>query len=136
MQAAARQDVERRGLLGDLDRMVELGHADHDAVADLDALGEHGTGGQEQFGRGAVRVFFEEMMLDRPHVIEDQLVGQLYLLEAVVVDGALLLRRPGTRNRDLVEQAELHSGTPVVRETLGLQARQRNSTMRPEGEIE
>jgi hypothetical protein len=137
MQAAARQDVERRRLLGDLDRMVELGHAHHDAVADLDALGDHGAGGQEQFGCRAVRVFFEEMMLDRPHVIEAQLVGELHLLEAVVVDGALLFRRPRTRDRDLVEQAELHRQPPVILgETLGLPLRRRNSTMRPEGEME
>ena len=108
MQAAARQDVERRRPLGDLDRMVELGHADHDAVADLDVLGQHGAGGEEQLGRRAVRIFLEEVVLDGPHMIEAQLVGQLHLLEAVVVDGPLFLRRPRTRNGNLVEQAELH----------------------------
>jgi hypothetical protein len=84
-----------------------------------------------------VRVFFEEMMLDRPHVIEAQLVGELHLLKAVVVDRALFLGRPGTRDGDLVEQAEFHRQPPVVLgETLGLQAKGRNSTMRSEGEIE
>jgi hypothetical protein len=110
MQAAARQDIERGGALGDLDGMVELRHADHDAVADLDALGQHGAGGQEQLGRGAVRVFLEEVMLDRPDMVEAQLVGQLHLLEAVVVDRALGLARPRPRDRNLVEKAELHPG--------------------------
>ena len=95
MQAAAREDVERRGLLGDLDRMVELRHADHDAVADLDVLGHHRAGGEEQLGRRAVGIFLEEVVLDRPDMLEAQLVGELHLFEAVVVDRALLLGRPG-----------------------------------------
>jgi hypothetical protein len=135
MQAAARQDVERRGLLGDLDRVVELRHADHDAVADLDALSQHRTGGQEQLGRRAVGIFLEEMVLDRPDMLEAQFVGELHLLEAVVVDGALGLARPRTRHRNLIEQAELHVSVSSD-ETLGLPGRWRNSTMRPEGEIE
>ena len=88
--------------------MVELRHADHDAVADLDVLGQHGAGGEEQLGRRAVGIFLEEVVLYGPHVVEAQLVGQLHLFEAVVVDGPFLLRRPRTRNGNLVEQAELH----------------------------
>ena len=108
MQAPARQDVEGRRPLGDLDRVIELGNADHDAVADLDVLGQHGAGGEEQLRRRAVRIFLEEMVLDGPHMLEAQLVGQLHLLEAVVVDGPLFFRCPRTRNGNLVEQAELH----------------------------
>src|SRR6266851_10117458 len=112
MQAAARQYVERGGALRDLDGMVELRHADHDAVADPDALGQHRAGGQEQLGRGAVRVFLEEVVLDGPDMIEAQLVGQLHLLEAVVVNRALGLARPRPRDRNLVEKAELHTMPP------------------------
>src|SRR5262249_294287 len=110
MQTAARQQGERGGALGDLDGMIELRHAHHDAMADLDALGDHGTGRQEQLGRRAVRIFLEEVVLDRPYVVEAQLVGELYLLEAVVVDRALGLARPRARHGNLVEQAELHLG--------------------------
>jgi hypothetical protein len=113
MQAPARQDVEGRGLLGDLDRMIELRHADHDAVADLDVLGQDGAGGEEQLGRRAVGIFLEEMVFDRPDMLEAQRVGELHLFEAIVVDRALLLGRPGARNGDLVEQAELHLPSPA-----------------------
>src|SRR5207249_778895 len=37
LDAAAREDIEHRRALGDLDRVVELGHADDDAEADPDA---------------------------------------------------------------------------------------------------
>jgi pimeloyl-ACP methyl ester carboxylesterase len=47
-------------------------------------------------------------MLDRPHLVEAELVGQSHLLEGVHVDRSLGLARPGPRHRDLVEQAELH----------------------------
>jgi hypothetical protein len=108
VEAAAREDVEHGRLLRDLDRMVELGDADDDAVTDPDSFRHHGARGEEQLGRRTVRVLLEEVVLDRPHLIEAELVGQTHLLERVVVDGALRLPRPGTRNRQLVEQAELH----------------------------
>jgi hypothetical protein len=112
MQAPAREDIQRRGLLGDLDRMVELGNANHDAMPDLDILGQHRTRGEKQLGRRAVRIFLEEMVFDRPDMLEAQRIGELHLLEAVVVNRTLLLGRPGTRDRDLVEQAELHVASP------------------------
>ena len=48
LQPTARQDVEHRGPLGDADRVVELGHAGDDPVADPHPLGLHGAGRQEQ----------------------------------------------------------------------------------------
>src|SRR5215469_9287227 len=39
LEPPAGNDIHRGGALGDLDRMVELGHADDDAVADADVLG-------------------------------------------------------------------------------------------------
>src|SRR2546423_5038756 len=48
-------------------------HAHDDAVAHPDALGLHGAGGEEQLGRGAVRVLLEEVVLDGPHHLEAKL---------------------------------------------------------------
>ena len=112
LEPAAGEDVEHGGPLGDADRVVELGDADHDAVPDADVLGLHGAGGEEQLGRGAVRVLLEEVVLDRPHLVEAQLVGQAHLLERVHVDRALALAVPGTGHGQLVEDAELHRLEP------------------------
>ena len=100
LEPAAREDVEHGGALGDLDRVIELRHADDDAVADADLLGDHGAGGEEQLGGRAVGVLLEEVVLDGPHLVEAELVGQLHLLERVVVDGALRLRASTGRGTD------------------------------------
>src|SRR4029077_19250850 len=81
------------------------------AVADADLLGHHGAGGEEQIGRRAMRIFLKEMMLNRPDLIEAQLVGEPHLLEAIIVDRALGLARPRPRHRDLIKQPELHGAS-------------------------
>ena len=47
------------------------------------------AGGQEHLGRRAVRVLLEEVVLDRPHGVEAELVGETHLLEGVLVHDAL-----------------------------------------------
>ena len=89
LETPARQDVEHRRPLGDADRVVHLRHADHRPVPDTDPLGLHGHGREEQLRCRAVRVLLEEVMLDRPHRVEAELVGQPSLLERVAVDGLL-----------------------------------------------
>src|SRR5438105_4907468 len=58
--------------------------------------------------RRTVGVLLQEVVLDRPHLIESQLVGELHLLERVVVDGSLRLTGPRTRHGELVEESEFH----------------------------
>jgi hypothetical protein len=96
--------------------MVELRHADHDAVAHADVLRDHGAGGEEQLRRRAVRVLLEEMVLDRPDMLEAKLVGQPHLLEAVVVNLPLAFARPWPRHGDFVEDPELHGVLRYVRQ--------------------
>ena len=58
-------------------------------------------------GRG-VAVLLEEVVLHHPGVVVAQLIGQLELVEGVVVQPPLAVRLPGTRQLQLVEHAELH----------------------------
>jgi hypothetical protein len=62
---------------------------------------------------GAGRVLLEEVVLDRPHVVEAQFVGQPHLLQRVGVDVPLGLRRPRTGNGQFDEYSELHGFTPL-----------------------
>ena len=93
-----RQDIEHGGALGDFDRMVELRYADHDSVADANPLRDHRAGGEEKFRRGAVRILFEEVMLDGEHRIVTKLIGEFHLLKASIVNGRFDLAGPGTRD--------------------------------------
>ena len=77
IDAAARQQVERRDALGDAMRLVG-GELDH-AVAEPDALGALAGGAEEHLGRGGVRVLLEEVVLDLPGVVVAELVGELDL---------------------------------------------------------
>ena len=107
-QAAARDDVEGGGPLGDPDRVVHLGHAHHRAVAHPDALGLRGDRGQEDLGSGTVRIFLQEVVLHGPDVVEPQLVGHPALFERVVVRQPLVDPAERPRHRQLVEDPELH----------------------------
>ena len=66
----------------------------------------------EHLGVGAVRVLLEEVVLDGPERVEAHLVAEDRLLERVLVGLVLLARRPGSGDRDLVEQRELHGYPP------------------------
>ena len=89
LEAAARQDVEHRGALGDANRVIHLRHAHHGAVPDADSLRLHRARREEQLGRGAVRVLLEEVVLDGPDEVEAELVGEPHLVERVLVHLAL-----------------------------------------------
>jgi len=60
-----------------------------------------------------VRVLLEEVVLDGPDVVEAELVGEAHLLERVLVDLPLGVRRPRAGHRQLHEYAELH-GRPLA----------------------
>src|SRR5690349_11890872 len=96
--------------------MVELGDTNDDAMTNAHLFGLHRARGQENFGSGAMRIFFEEMMLDAPDRIETEFIGQNDLLEAIVKYPLFGLAIPWTRHRDLIEDSKFHactSGTTV-----------------------
>ena len=68
--------------------------------------------GEHHLGRRAVRVLLEEVVLDRPHPVEAELVGEARLLERVAEHAGLDLGRERARRGHLEEDAELHAGDP------------------------
>ena len=64
--------------------------------------------GEEHLGRGGVRVLLEEVVLDLPHVLDAELVGELDLVERVLDELVLASLVPGPAELVLVEDAELH----------------------------
>src|SRR5205823_5781225 len=83
----------------------------HDAVAETDAVGALGAGGEEHLGRRGVAVLLEEVVLDLPDAVHAELVGQLHLLEGVLDELVLGVGLPGAGELMLVEHAELHGGS-------------------------
>ena len=92
--AAVRHEVEHRDALGDAGRVVERRRRLHDAVPEPDALRALRRGGEEHLGRARVRVLLEEVVLDLPHVVDAERVGELDLLERVLDQLVLGVRRP------------------------------------------
>jgi len=72
---AVGDDVERGEPFGRARRMIIVGNDLPDAVAEPDGFGARRRGGEEHFGRGRMRIFFQEMMLDFPGVVEAEPVG-------------------------------------------------------------
>jgi hypothetical protein len=64
--------------------MVVARRHQHDAVAEPDILRALRTSREENFRRGGMRIFFEEVMLDFPGVVDAKPVGQFYLVERIL----------------------------------------------------
>ena len=92
--AAVGDEVEHGEALGRARGMVVVGDHLADAVAEPDALGARGGGGEEHLGRRAVRVLLEEVVLDRPGVVEPEPVGELDLVQRVLHQLALVAGVP------------------------------------------
>ena len=118
LDAAAGEDVDGGDLLGDARRMGEAVGHQRDAEAEAEVLGDLRERAVDHFGRRAVRAPLTEVVLDQPHGVEPQPVGETDLLERLPV-GLLLARplsvrvlagpRPG--DVDLVEQVEFHGAS-------------------------
>ena len=89
--------------------MIVVGDHLADAVAEPDALGARGSCGEEHLGGRAVRVFLQEMVLDRPGVVDADAVGELDLVERVLHQLPLVVGTPGLGQLQLVKDSEFHS---------------------------
>ena len=114
LEPAVGEDVERGGALGDADRVVEAIRQEHDAVPDADLPCPLRDGREEDLGRGGVGELREEVVLDRPHGVEAEPVGERDLLERLVVTAVLAARVVRLGDLELVEQVELHRRRPAV----------------------
>ena len=106
--AAVGDEVEHGDRFGRARGMIVVGDHLSDAVTEPDALGARGGGGEEYLRGRAVRVFLEEMVLDRPGVIDAELIGELDLRQRVVHQPPLVVGPPRLGQLQLVEHAELH----------------------------
>ena len=102
------QQVERGDALGDPGGMVELMRQLDDAVAQADAIGALAGRRQEHLGSRGVAVLLEEVVLDLPHVVDAEAVGQLDLIQRVLEQLVLTAVAPRPRQLVLVEDSELH----------------------------
>ena len=105
--AAAAHQVEGRDPLGDTGGVG--GGQLHDAVREADLLGALARRGEKDLGGRRVRILLEEVVLDLPGKVVAEPVGELDLVERVLVELELAFRRPRARQLQLVEYAELHA---------------------------
>ena len=78
--------------------MVEWVGQKGDPLPQTDPLGALAGGGQEDFRRGRVRVFGEEVVFYCPHIVEPQPIRQFHLFQRVVIDIPLAVLAPGLLN--------------------------------------
>src|SRR5216684_4902733 len=67
----------------------------------------------EHLGRGGMRVFVAEMMLDLPGVVVAEPVGQDDLVERLLEEAMLVAGRPRLRQLQFIEDAEAHGGSSL-----------------------
>ena len=111
LDASAGQHVERGDALRDARRVVDRGQRLHDAVSETDPLRALRRRGEEDLGRARVRVLLEEVVLDQPHAVEAEAVGELDLLERLGEHAPVVAVVPRTRNLMLVEDPEFHGAS-------------------------
>src|SRR5215469_13440633 len=108
LDAAVADQVERGDPFRDPRGMVVVGRQQYDSVPQPDALGALAARGEKDLRGGGMCVFLEKMMLDFPHVVDAESVGEFDLVERVLKQFLLPTRRPRTRELMLVEGAEFH----------------------------
>ena len=108
LHPAVGHEVEGGDALGHPGRVIEPHRQLDDAVPEPDAPRALAGRGQEHLGGGRVRVLLEEVMLDLPHVVEAELVGQLDLLQRVLQEPVLGALGPRAGQLELVEDPESH----------------------------
>jgi hypothetical protein len=112
LDAPVADEIEGRDALGHPRRVVR--RQLHDPMAETNPLGALTGGGEEDFGRRGVRVLLEEVVLDLPHRVVAEAVGELDLLERALQQAILAVLVPGARKLVLIEDSELHGSSTSV----------------------
>ena len=108
LDAPAAHQIERRDPFRDARRMIVSRRQQHDSVTEANLLGALAGSGQKNLGRRRMRVFFEKVMLDFPHVVDAELVGELDLIERILKQLQLRALLPRTRQLMLIKSSQLH----------------------------
>ena len=110
---AVADDIEHGSLFRHLDGMVELKRQQPHAMGDANIFGALADGAKEHFGRGTMRIFLQEVMLDLPHEIETEPIAELDLLQRLPVDivFAAVIPRPGHLHFKM--QTEFHNSSVI-----------------------
>ncbi len=77
-------------------------------VAQANPRGALARGGKKDFGRGGMRILLEEVMLDFPHVIDADFVGEFDLVERVLDQFQFRAGTPRTGQLMFVERPKFH----------------------------
>src|SRR5580700_11956420 len=93
--------------------MIVIGRHQSDAVAEANTFGALRAGGEKYLRSRRVRVLLEEMVLDLPDVVDAEPVGELDLVERLLVEPQLRILGPRLRQLMLVEKSEFHRQAPA-----------------------
>jgi hypothetical protein len=89
--------------------MIVCRRQQRDAMAEADIFGALAARGEENFRRRRMRILFEEVMLDFPHMIDAELVGEFYLIECILEKLELGTFFPGAGQLMFVECSQFHA---------------------------
>ena len=82
-------------------------------MAEPDLLGALRAGRKKNLGCGGVRILLEEMVLDLPDIVDAEPVGELDLVERILIEPQLGSFVPGLRQLVLVKNPEFHGVLPT-----------------------
>jgi hypothetical protein len=82
-----------------------------------------------------MRILLEKVMLDLPGVVDAEPVGELHLVEGLLVELQLAALAPRPRQLVLVEDSELHPFAPSIAPENSRIRRANASTVEPTGRI-
>src|ERR1700676_3808815 len=84
---------------------------DYDTVSNSNLLGSLGHASEEDFRRGAIRKLVKEMMLDGPHRVVAEPVGELDLRHGFPEDAIFVIGGVRLHRLDFIDESGLHFAT-------------------------
>src|SRR5580704_981625 len=108
LDATAAHQIKRRDPLRNARRMIVPRRQQRDSVAESNLLRPLAGSRQKNLRRGRMSILFEKVMLDFPHVVDAELVGELDLVECVPKQLQLRSLCPRTRQLMLIKSSQLH----------------------------
>jgi hypothetical protein len=114
-EPSARNQIKRREPFGHARGMVVVRRREADSVAETDIPGALRHRREKHLGGGRVRILLQEVVLDLPHIVEAETVGEFDLFERVVEQFLLASFFPRLRQLVFVEDSKPHEFPPPER---------------------